>query len=161
MDTSALPVAVGIVMIFAIPIVAIIGGITAGVLKTRGQQRLMELAQRERIAAIERGLDLAKLPPLPVIGDDPTAMHRLAALLPTPRQAEQQRAQGFLITGLILLAIGLGLSTMLLVLPEAAANRAWAAGIIPIFIGLALLATFVVVRRGASADTKSADGPRA
>jgi len=148
-------------MILVIPIVAIIGGITAGILKTRGQQRIIELAQRERIAAIEKGLDPAQLPPLPAIGGDSTAMQRLAALVPTPRQAERHRAQGFLISGLILLAIGLGLSMMLLILPDAAEHRAWVAGLIPSFIGLALLVSSVVVSRGASADANSADDPRA
>jgi len=150
-----------LMMILVIPIVAIIGGITAGILKTRGQQRIIELAQRERIAAIEKGLDPAQLPPLPAIGGDSTAMQRLAALVPTPRQAERHRAQGFLISGLILLAIGLGLSMMLLILPDAAEHRAWVAGLIPSFIGLALLVSSVVVSRGASADATSADDPRA
>jgi len=149
-----------LMMILVIPIVAIIGGITAGILKTRGQQRIIELAQRERIAAIEKGLDPAQLPPLPAIGGDP-AMQRLAALVPTPRQAERHRAQGFLISGLILLAIGLGLSMMLLILPDAAEHRAWVAGLIPSFIGFALLISSVVVSRGASADANSADDPRA
>src|SRR5207248_4823258 len=47
-------------LIFSIPIVAIVGGITAGIVRTLGNQRLMELAQRERIAAIERGVDPSK-----------------------------------------------------------------------------------------------------
>ena len=63
------------VLVFAIPVVAVIGGITAGIMKTRGQQRLIELAQRERIAAIEKGIDPAKLPLLPVIGSDDAARH--------------------------------------------------------------------------------------
>ena len=52
-------------LVFAIPIIAIVGGITAGIVRTLGRQRLIELAQRERIAAIERGVDPSKLPPLP------------------------------------------------------------------------------------------------
>src|SRR2546426_9891232 len=51
--------------IFAIPIIAIVGGITAGIVRTIGPQRLMERAQRGRIAAIERGVDPAKPPPRP------------------------------------------------------------------------------------------------
>jgi len=141
-------------MILAIPIVAIIGGIIAGIMKTRGQQRLIELAQRERIAAIEKGLDPARLPPLPVIGDDLTPAYL------TLRQADLRRAQGLLIGGLVLLAVGLGLSAMLVFLPEPDANRAWAAGLIPIFIGLALLVSSVIVRKGAPPETDGASGSR-
>lgn len=49
---------------FAIPIIAIIGGITLAIIRTTGQQRLAELERRERIAAIERGVDPSKLPPM-------------------------------------------------------------------------------------------------
>ncbi|HUL75985.1 MAG TPA: DUF6249 domain-containing protein [Vicinamibacteria bacterium] len=133
---------------------AIIGGIIAGIMKTRGQQRLIELAQRERIAAIEKGLDPARLPPLPVIGDDLTPAYL------TLRQADLRRAQGLLIGGLVLLAVGLGLSAMLVFLPEPDANRAWAAGLIPIFIGLALLVSSVIVRKGAPPETDGASGSR-
>ncbi len=132
-------------LIFLIPVVAIIGGITAGILKTRGQQRIIELAQRERIAAIEKGVDPANLPPLPVVGGD------LVAAQLTPRQAELRRAQGLLGGGLVLLAVGLGLSTMLVFLPDPDANRAWAAGIIPTFIGVALLVVSRIVQRSAPA----------
>ncbi len=132
-------------LIFLIPVVAIIGGITAGILKTRGQQRIIELAQRERIAAIEKGVDPANLPPLPVVGGD------LVAAQLTPRQAELRRAQGLLGGGLVLLAVGLGLSTMLVFLPDPDANRAWAAGIIPTFIGVALLVVSRIVHRSAPA----------
>ena len=48
----------------AIPIVAITGGIVVAVVRALGRQRMIELAQRERIAAIERGVDPSKLPPL-------------------------------------------------------------------------------------------------
>ena len=49
-------------VLFAIPIITIIGGIAIGIIRAIGEQRLLELAQRERIAAIERGLDPTKLP---------------------------------------------------------------------------------------------------
>jgi predicted acyltransferase len=143
MDGSQSLVLLFVGMMFVLPIVAIIGGITAGILKTRGQQRIIELAQRERIAAIEKGIDPANLPPLPTLGGDLTAMSL------TPRQADLRRAQGLLGAGLVLLAVGLGLSVMLVFLPDPDANKAWAAGIIPTFIGLAFLVVSAVVRRGA------------
>jgi hypothetical protein len=134
-------------MIFAIPVVAIIGGITAGILKTRGQQRILELAHRERIAAIEKGIDPAKLPPLPPFPPPPD----LSALFLTPRQADLKQAQGFLLTGLILVAIGLGLSTMLVILET---QKAWASGLIPIFLGVALLVCAAIVRKGVPPESQ-------
>ena len=47
-----MPEDIWMVAVFAIPMVAIIGGITMGILRVQGQQRLAELARRERIAAI-------------------------------------------------------------------------------------------------------------
>jgi hypothetical protein len=153
------------VMLLAIPVVAIVGGITAGIMKTRGHQRLIELARRERIAAIEKGLDPAKLPPLPVMGNDDAAnylsgMLRAEAAL-SPRQRGLRQAQGFLVTGLILLGSGVGLSLMLAILPEANENNAWAVGLLPTFIGLALLVCSAVVRRDALANNDGGPGPNA
>lgn len=48
--------------VMSIPIVAMIGGLTLAIIKIIGRQRLEELARRERIAAIERGMDPSKLP---------------------------------------------------------------------------------------------------
>jgi hypothetical protein len=101
--------------------------------------------QRPAHPQIEKGIDPAKLPSLPMLGGDLTAMNL------TPRQAELRRVQGLLIGGLVLLAVGLGLSVMLLFLPDPEANKAWAAGIIPTFIGLALLVSSAIVRKGVPA----------
>jgi hypothetical protein len=152
-------------LIFTIPVVAVIGGITAGIFKTRGQQRLIELAQRERIAAIEKGIDPERLPPLPLVTTNEGAKH-LAEMLRaevdlSPRQRAARQAQGFQVTGIILLSIGLGLSLMLLILPEAAENRAWVAGILPGFIGVALLICASIVRKSAPADNGGERGPNA
>jgi hypothetical protein len=46
------------IMIFAIPIVAIVGGITAGIVKTITDSKMIENTQRERLAALHRGVDL-------------------------------------------------------------------------------------------------------
>ena len=79
------------VSIFAmgIPIVAIIGGITVAIVRTIGQQRLAELAHRERIAALERGVDPSKLPPAPVLvlPPFPVLPPLLAELPPAPTPA--------------------------------------------------------------------------
>jgi len=86
----------------AIPIVAIVGGITAGIIRTLGRQRLIELAQRERIAAIERGVDPAKLAPLPVaaLDDEPETWHM------SPYDRDRKLAQGLMIGGIVTMAVG-------------------------------------------------------
>lgn len=121
-------------LIFAIPIIAIVGGITAGIVRTIGQQRLIELAQRERIAAIERGVDPSKLPPLPVgrSGDDLSSMY-----LPE-REAAKRRSQGLMVGGIVTLAVGVSLAAMLGVL-DGGEDNAWAVGLIPAAVGIALL----------------------
>jgi hypothetical protein len=135
-------------MALAIPIVAIIGGITAGIVNTLGQQRLIELAQRERIAAIEKGIDPSKLPPLPV----PTGHNDLAAMYLSPRQATLRRAQGLLIGGLVTLAVGIGLGIMLYVLPGGE-ERVWSVGLIPGLVGIALVVSSVIVRGSAPEES--------
>jgi hypothetical protein len=130
--------AIMMVMIFAIPIVAIAGGITAGIVKTLGNQRLIELAQRERIAAIERGIDLGKLPPPPAPVDESDWVGRPSS----PRQ----RAQGLMIAGLITTAAGIGVSAMLVLLDPSREHNAWAVGLVPAFIGVALLISAWLVR---------------
>ena len=120
--------------IFGTPAIAIIGGIVAGIVKTRGQHRIIEMAQRERIAAIERGLQLSELPPLPTG--------------PSARQLGLVRAQGMFIGGLLTIALGVGLSFALRLMPEGMGREAWPIGFVPVFIGLALLLAGRVVRKG-------------
>jgi hypothetical protein len=126
------------IFIFMIPILAIIGGITAGIVKTLGQQRLQELAQRERMLAIERGIPPDKLPPLQV-------SHGLSEGL-TFRQSQLRRSQGLMIGGLICVAVGLGTIAFFSIIPEASDNYVWAVGLIPAFVGIALLLSAWVVR---------------
>ncbi len=144
------------IMIFAIPIVAIVGGITAGIVRTLGQQRLIELAQRERIAAIEKGIDPSKLPPLPIHTDNDD----LAAMYMSPRQAALRRAQGLLIGGLVTLAVGIGLGIMLYVLPTGNDGQGvWAVGLIPGLVGVALLLSSFIVRGSAPEDDRPPHNP--
>ncbi len=123
---------------FAIPMIAIIGGITIAILKLVGQQRLAELERRERIAAIERGIDPAKLPPVS-----------------TPYGYENghgggsrtRRAQGLMIGGLICVAIGISLMIGLYAI-EPRENH-WALGTMPLLVGIALLlSSYVIWPRG-------------
>ena len=127
-------------MVFSIPIIAIAGGIIAGIVKTLGRQRLAELAQQERIAAIQRGIDPTKLPPLGVTLDDDDAV--LTQL--TPEDRDRRRAQGLMIGGVITLAVGIGLTLFFMQMRDT--EEVWAVGIIPSTIGLALLLCSWLVR---------------
>jgi hypothetical protein len=127
--------------VFAIPIVAITGGITAGIVRTIGRQRLIELAQRERIAAIERGVDPSKLAPLPPVSD--WDGWRDSGYSP------QRRSQGLMIGGLVTLAAGLGMIAFLSMMRPDGEKNIWAVGLIPTFVGVALLiSAWIVSPRG-------------
>jgi hypothetical protein len=139
------------IVALSIPIVAIIGGITAGIIRTLGRQRLIELAQRERIAAIERGVDPAKLAPLPItaLDDEPET------LTMSQYDRDRRRAQGLLIGGIVTTAVGLGLMAFLNIMEDH--GNAWAVGIIPAAIGVALLLSAFLVRpkgNGSSTPTR-------
>jgi hypothetical protein len=117
-------------LVFSIPIVAIVGGITVGIVRTLGQQRLAELAARERLAAIERGIDPSKLPPPPTLGD-------ASDWSDIGRRDPHRRAQGLMIGGLVTLAVGIGLSVLIWTTSDE--RSGWAVGLIPGLIGVALL----------------------
>ena len=129
-------------LVFSVPIVAIVGGITASIVKTVTDARMMENAQRERMAAIQRGIDLDKLPPLPVIGGGSSDV--MAGF--NPQAAQRHRAQGLLIGGVITLFAGIGIATFLYFIVESGdSDRVWAVGIIPAFVGVALLLSSAIV----------------
>jgi hypothetical protein len=132
------PDVVAPILVFSIPILAIVGGITAGIVKTMSRHRIIELAQRERIAMIERGLDPSKLPPLPIgeIAEDSPML--------SPADAARRRSQGLMIGGLVTLAVGLSLGVMLHYLDNQ--PGIWAVGLIPTAIGVALLISAMLVR---------------
>lgn len=126
-------------LIFAIPIVAIAGGITAGIVKTVSRHRLIELAQRERIAAIERGIDPSKLTPLPEVSE---ATDRLGDL-GTSYYNPLRRAQGLMVGGLVTLAAGIGTAAFLHYVADE--PGVWAVGAIPGAVGIALLLSAAIV----------------
>ena len=101
MEISEALIAAAVMMV---PIVAIVGGVTAGILKSNSKRRLIELAQRERIAAIERGIDPDKLPALHVAldkGDNGSMSFE---------QRQLRRSQNLIIWGLALLGFGVALT---------------------------------------------------
>jgi len=115
-------------ILFLVPIVAIVGGITMGIVRLRGQQRIEELARKERIAAIERGIDPDKIsslsPPLGY-GEYGVGNGRL------------RRAHGLMIAGLVLVASGIGIAV--LVQSQEPSKSQWTVGLLPGLIGVALL----------------------
>jgi hypothetical protein len=146
-----------VIALFAlcIPIIAIIGGITAGIVRTLGQQRLAELAHRERIAALERGLDPSKLPPAPAVEYE----HGFGI---GPYNA-MRRFHGLLIGGIVCLFAGISIAAFLTFITsheDATARNAWAVGLIPMGVGVALLlsAALVKPKNGAGAPRGSGMG---
>ena len=114
-----------------VPVIAIVGGITLAIVRILTQARLEELARKERISAIERGVDPDKLPP--VVGSESYGIGN----------SRLRSAHGLLIGGLVLLALGLGLGMVLgFVDPE---KGHWLAGVVPVFVGLALLLSSRIV----------------
>jgi hypothetical protein len=118
---------------FAVPILAIVGGITIAIVKILGQQRLAELERRERIAAIERGIDPAKLPPITSIADFESG----------GGSSRTRRAHGLMIGGLICVAIGISLMIGLRALEPNESH--WVLGTMPLLVGVALLVSAVVI----------------
>lgn len=117
----------------AIPIVAIVGVVSMSIVRIVTQGRLEELARKERIAAIERGVDPAKLPPLPTseVGGYGLGFSRL------------RRAHGLLIGGLITTAVGIGVGIfMYQVEPD---KTHYLVGCIPFFVGIALLVSAKII----------------
>ena len=128
------------VLALSIPIVAIVGGIVHGIIRTLGHQRMMELAQRERIAAIERGVDPSKLPPLPAASDWGGLYHPYLSSADLYRR----RAHGLMIGGLVTIAVGISIAVFLHEMDKS--EPAWLIGLIPAAVGVALLLGAWLVR---------------
>ena len=128
-------------VVFAIPIIAISGGMIVAIIRVLGRQRVIELIQRERIAAIERGIDPAKLPALDV------SRPEFAAMLDYGRpNSPLRRAQGLLIAGIVTLFAAIGVIVVLRIVVDGAdGQKAWAVGMVPAAVGVALLVSAAVV----------------
>jgi len=111
------------VMIFTIPIVAIVGGRIFSIVKTVMRARVRELEIRERIAMIERGM----VPPPEI---DPGGFERRMERL----DFIQHRHAGnrFRAGGIMVVSIGLGLMTLL-----------WFVGVPRVGIGLGGFVMFI------------------
>lgn len=108
-----------------IPIVAILGGISIVIVAIVVEGRKKDLAHKERLIAMEKGL------PLPEPPEKETK----------PVHATR-RAWGFVWFGL-----GLALTIALALNPESAEVKAWGFALIPLFIGLGLIAAAILDKR--------------
>jgi hypothetical protein len=121
-------------LLFIIPIIAVVGGITMGIIRTVGNQRMAELARRERIAAIERGVDPDKLPPLVGVEGYEEQGYGNGRL---------RRAHGLMIGGFITVAAGIGLSILFYAMEPH--EKHFVIGLFPMLVGAALLLSSRVI----------------
>ncbi len=129
-------------MALSIPIIAIVGGITTGIVRMMQRQRAFEMIQRERIAAIERGLDPDKIASLqrPLLYDD-------RGIYNDPHMTAERRRQGLLIGGIVTLFVGVALAIFLRGVTDGGdGHKAWLVGIIPAAVGVALLLSSFLIR---------------
>jgi hypothetical protein len=128
--------------VFAIPIVAIAGGVLAGIVKTISTHRLMETALRERMALVARGVDPEQLSgPLGLTGPGSIA------------ELERFRAQGLLVAGFVILTGGAALSVVGGYL-DGWGPGDWTLGVVAAAVGLALIASGLIIwPRGKRAGT--------
>ena len=130
-------------MALSIPIIAIVGGITAGIVRTMQRQRAFEMVQRERIAAIERGLDPDKIASLqrPLIYDD-------HGIYTDSRVAAERLRQGLMIGGIVTLFAGIAISIFLHGVADGndGGGKVWTVGLIPSAVGVALLLCSFLIR---------------
>jgi hypothetical protein len=136
-------------LVFAIPLVAIAGGILARIIRNVSAHRLMEVAMRERMALIARGVDPARLPGL--------SAGMGSGLFPLLSLADYSRfrAQGLLIGGFVTLLGGLALGAFL-GLTESWESREWTFALVPVAIGIALLVSSAIVRAQGGGETSGA-----
>jgi hypothetical protein len=124
--------------LMVLPLAAIVGGITAGILKSNARHRMIELAQRERIVALERGIDPERLPKIELPGvtnDNGTDM--------TFEQRQLRRSQALRIWGFI--ATGFG-GALLFGIAMSDGYREAAPASIFVGVGLALILSGLMVR---------------
>lgn len=126
-------------LVFAVPIVAIAGSILAGIIRNLSAHHLMEVAVRERMALIARGVDPARIPGLPAGAG--------SALFPLRSFADHSRlrAQGLLIGGLVTLLGGIALGAFM-GLTDGWESREWTVALVPVSVGIALLVSSAIVQ---------------
>lgn len=135
-------------LVFAIPAVAIAGGILAGIIKTISAHRLMEAVVRERMALIAKGVDPARVPASAggLLG---------GSSLLSMRDASRLRAQGLLVAGFVTLAGGASFAVVAGVLNSWDWEAGdWGLGVVAASIGLALIVSGLIIwPRGRGAES--------
>lgn len=125
-------------LIFSIPLLAISGGIVGGIVRMMNRQRTWELIQRERIAAIERGIAPEAIAQMqPSIFDE-------RGVFTNSRVASERLRQGLLIGGIITTFVGIALAFFLNGVTSE--EKVWMVGLIPIAAGLGMIVSSSVVR---------------
>jgi len=123
----------------AIPIIVIIGGLIIGAMALHHQAKLKELAYRERIAMIERGL-------LPTPESDPARFERTIEQIHATRAGLADVPGRHRTAGIVIVGLGLGL---LLIITFAAGNPGAGFGVggAIIVLGAAFLVNAVLAAR--------------
>ncbi len=141
------------VLLFAIPIVAIAGGILTSVVRTLSHHRLMETALRERMALMARGRDAGAGPAGAGRGFPVPARS-------TPEDHARWRAQELLVTGFVLFVGGVSFAVVIGSL-DGWEMGDWALGVIAATAGLALLVSGLLVRPRRRAESPGVVGSAA
>ena len=123
------------------------GCLVAGIVRMVHRQRTWELIQRERIAAIERGVA-----PEAIAQMQPSILDDERGQLLSPRATAEKLRQSLLIGGIITLFVGVALAFFLN--GVSGEESVWMVGLIPIAAGLGLIVSSAVVR-------PTSDGPPA
>ena len=126
---------VAVVMGLAIPIVAIITDFAK-------RRKIYELHHKERLAAIDKGIELPPLPP------------ELAGAGPKGRPR-------YLLRGLVWLFVGLGTLMALSGITRSETERVWMLGFIPTGIGLAYLIYYFVEGKRVEEEAASVEAEAA
>ena len=113
-----------------IPIAGIIWFIVSEITEEKTKRHRRELIHRERIMAMDKGMEA-----------------RLEEAIRSDAEREDRDHTGLLIGGIITVGAGIGLSIFLAILNEPHERRVVAVGIIPIFVGIALLVSWWAARR--------------
>jgi len=134
----------------SIPIIAIVGGLATGavaiVTDYRRRREIYEMHHKERMFALERGIELPPLPPGLIDDDEAHIKHMADGLKSAVQSSGYRRYRNSLRSGLTWLFVGLGLGVAL-TLNRDLETASWA--LIPIGLGLAKLLYYFVGERGA------------
>lgn len=137
MEGSVISVAV---VTMLIPLAAVIGGLIVGALAIRQRTRLRELAYRERLAMIEKGM-------VPPPETAPVALDRaFGGEFMTIEAWRESRAAKCRTAGIILIGVGLGVGFLITMAGNEPSAGLGVGGMIAI-LGLAFLACGLVERR--------------